>query len=267
MLSRRNRTSRRNPGGKRGTCILIAAAAVAATPSAQAAKRDPNYVYGPAPDWEHFKQLGEAAIRRILIDPESARFEWPLGYRQSGWKPPLARTRHGYTTCGYVNSRNRVGGYVGRTAFVVVIDHDRVVHADVANNSDLDFVRMGCAESARRGMFPPSETMPAASASSPAPSSASTGALKLGFAITPMKQGAYIDSLQSGSAGERAGLKPGMVISHVNGIILAGLGDAMARILEASEGQISLSVIGGGHYVLQPPSATSIPVSGKGSSQ
>ena len=57
------------------------------------------------------------------------------------------------------------------------------------------------------------------------------------------------------------------MISHVNGIALAGLGDAMARILEASDGQISLSVIGGGHYVLQPLSTTAGAASGKGDSQ
>jgi hypothetical protein len=79
-----------------------------------------------------------------------------------------------------------------------------------------------------------------------------------------MNQGAYIDSMQSGSVAERAGLKPGMVISHVNGIALAGLGDAMPRILEASEGQIRLLVIGGANYVLQPLSVSAAPVSGKG---
>ena len=141
--------------------------------------------------------------------PESARFEWPFGYRQGGRKPLLEARRHGYTTCGYVNSRNRLGGYVGRTAFVVVIDHDRVVHADVANNRDLDFVGMGCAESARRGMFPPSETMATVSAPPPlTPSPTPASALKAGFAITPMKQGAYIDTLQPGGGAERAGLKP-----------------------------------------------------------
>lgn len=91
--------------------------------------------------------------------------------------------------------------------------------------------------------------------------------LNLGFAITPMKQGAYIDLLQPGSAAERSGLKPGMVISHVNGVALAGLGEAMQRLLEAAEGEVSLRTVSGGSYVLAATAAAPTPAPAQAAGQ
>lgn len=82
-----------------------------------------------------------------------------------------------------------------------------------------------------------------------------------------MKQGAYIDLLQPGSAAERSGLKPGMVISHVNGVALAGLGEAMQRLLEAAEGEVSLRTVSGGSYVLAATAAAPTPAPAQAAGQ
>jgi hypothetical protein len=52
----------------------------------------------------------ESAVRARLIDPQSALFS--------------EVETHGETTCGFVNSKNSLGGYVGPQAFVY---HDGVV--------------------------------------------------------------------------------------------------------------------------------------------
>nr|WP_315467126.1 hypothetical protein [uncultured Undibacterium sp.] len=56
------------------------------------------------------------AVREILNDPESARFEGLFSNRKTG------------AVCGYVNAKNRMGGYVGRQLFIVssngVVDFD-----------------------------------------------------------------------------------------------------------------------------------------------
>lgn len=52
----------------------------------------------------------ESAVRARLIDPQSALFS--------------EVETHGETTCGFVNSKNSLGGYVGPQAFIY---HDSVV--------------------------------------------------------------------------------------------------------------------------------------------
>ena len=69
-----------------------------------------------------------AAVRRLkmsLVDPDSARISLPHGFtpRLSTWKIWGANMT-GYFTCGTVNSRNRMGGYVGETVFLAQIDQN-----------------------------------------------------------------------------------------------------------------------------------------------
>src|SRR5262245_34902523 len=90
--------------------MLCAATLVSAAPAA-AKSKEPEY--GPIPDWEQFKAQAEQAIRAQLIDPDSAKFSWPWHNRLGFYKPMLAKRVHGYTACGLVNSRNRMGGYTG----------------------------------------------------------------------------------------------------------------------------------------------------------
>lgn len=49
----------------------------------------------------------ETKVRKQLIDPDSAKFDEVVFNRTKG------------SVCGYVNSRNKFGGYTGKTMFAV----------------------------------------------------------------------------------------------------------------------------------------------------
>jgi hypothetical protein len=126
--------------------------ALACAGGADAKKVEPPYEYGPPPSWDRYRELGELTLRARLVDPDSAKFIWHHGYRQGGWRPFLSRMIRGYTTCGYVNSKNRMGGYAGSSFFVIVIDNDQILYADISRSSG-DYVGETCLEAIRREMF------------------------------------------------------------------------------------------------------------------
>lgn len=51
--------------------------------------------------------LAQQQVQQALLDPDSARFSRVKYYRTTG------------ATCGYVNSRNRMGGYAGSVKFML----------------------------------------------------------------------------------------------------------------------------------------------------
>lgn len=51
----------------------------------------------------------EAGVRAVMIDPDSARFGTMVAVEDSTGK---------ITVCGYVNGRNRLGGYTGNKPFM-----------------------------------------------------------------------------------------------------------------------------------------------------
>lgn len=53
------------------------------------------------------KAKGMVAVRAVLVDPSSARFD-------------QVRVTSHFVVCGLVNGRNRFGGYAGRRRFVVL---------------------------------------------------------------------------------------------------------------------------------------------------
>ena len=74
----------------------------------------------------------ESRILGQLVDPDSAKFEWPFGFINGSWKPDLFSKRiSGLLTCGYVNSKNRMGGYTGRMTFAVVINDGTIRHLSI----------------------------------------------------------------------------------------------------------------------------------------
>jgi len=80
----------------------------------------------------------EPAISAELIDPDSAHFEWPYDF---------TRRENGWVTCGYVNSRNRMGGYAGKAAVLVVFSPGRTPYFNIAEeNSRWDGVTGMCAK-------------------------------------------------------------------------------------------------------------------------
>lgn len=106
-------------------------------------------------DFALFRKNAEAAIKSGLFDPSSAQIEWPYGFTAGGWKPLLRKRISGYFTCGRVNAKNRMGGYVGSTAFVVVLDGSaRVLFKDIGDGGPYDFIEGACQKSAA-GLPPP----------------------------------------------------------------------------------------------------------------
>ena len=106
------------------------------------------------PDWNRFKANAERAMLSSFFDPGSAIVEWPYGFTYGSWKPVLQGRIDGYWTCGRVNGKNRMGGYVGSRYFVVVLGHNaEVKFQEVGDGSDYDFVAGQCQNSVR--LLPP----------------------------------------------------------------------------------------------------------------
>jgi len=100
------------------------------------------------PDWVLFRRNAEIALRSRLVDPDSARIEWPFGFTLGNWKPLLASRIEGYWTCGQINARNRMGGYTGATSFVVVLSPEgQVRYSEVGTSQNVDILSSQCARS------------------------------------------------------------------------------------------------------------------------
>lgn len=130
------------------------------------------------PDWDNLRRNGEAAISARLIDPSSAQFDWPYGFMYGTWKAFLGPKVEGYITCGLVNARNRMGGYVGRTAFVVVLNQaGGVLFSDMGTGKDFDIVSSQCANT--KSQLPPPQYSARSEASSSTNDTAPSGAPSL----------------------------------------------------------------------------------------
>lgn len=101
----------------RRTLVIGAMALTAAAPTEEAPA-----VPATAQEFVDLRGVAEDYVRARLVDPESAQFSWPSNFMHgASWKPWIGRSIYGSMTCGIVNSRNRMGGYVGRTYFAIVI--------------------------------------------------------------------------------------------------------------------------------------------------
>lgn len=218
----------------KGLAQAIALTALLASGTAMAKQPEPPHVYGPAPDWRSFREQGQRAIISRLIDPDSAKIQWLGGYHQGGYQPFLERKVFGYVGCGLVNARNHMGGYTGDRAFVVVIDHDLLLRADIDDRPG-SFVARQCTAALQSGLLPP---VPSEAAATP-PSSPT------GLSLKAMPEGAYVSAVAPGSAAEKAGLRPGMVIETINAIALKAMGEAMIKVIDAAGPKASLGIIGG----------------------
>lgn len=137
------------------------------------------YTYDPAnstvnpgppveqPDFGKMREIAEGHIRSLLIDPNSAEFSWPHGFTNSSWKPLLRKRVEGFVTCGFVNAKNRMGGYVGKNAFVIVMNDYRVDFAQLGDGGSYDLVAGSCAKSAGRFVAPQAGMLSRAAESEP----------------------------------------------------------------------------------------------------
>jgi hypothetical protein len=126
------------------------------------------------PDWALFRRNAEIALRSRLIDPDSARIDWTHGFLLGSWKPFMSKRIDGYWTCGLINARNRMGGYTGSSAFVVVLDPSgHVQYVDMGKNEDFDVLTASCNNSAKHLPPPPPQLLGSSSAAAaPAASAA-----------------------------------------------------------------------------------------------
>lgn len=74
---------------------------------------------------EEEKSSIREAVKRDLKDPDSAKFRWN------------PNKLHGVAYCGFVNSRNSYGGYVGFSPFMVFFDKRRQIdNVEIADDPD-----------------------------------------------------------------------------------------------------------------------------------
>lgn len=191
--------------------------------------------FGQIPDWESYKQIGNAALLASLVDPDSAKIEWPYVAVSGTLKAFLGKKRSGFFTCGLVNAKNRMGGYTGSVFFLIMIKNNQVVSLDIGQTDGSDTASISCPEYIKKGLFPLSANVPKPLQAEPT----------LGLTIRAAPEGAYVTKVTSGSAAEKSGLLPGMVISAVNNIQLQGFEEAaMLRVFDSVLGALSLSIVG-----------------------
>lgn len=209
-----------------------------------------TYVYGPPPDWEHFKQMGEAAVRQEMALPKvqktlpqanSWSIEWPNGYTQFIWFHS-GRFR-GYTTCGILRADASAPGR-RIVNFAVVIDYDTVKKVDISGKDSNSLVNIICAEMVSRGKLPPASVMIAPR---------DLVVERLGARIRIMPEGAYVVSVAPAAPGQAPALTSGTVITRVNGIALAGMGNAMAAILGSDAARLELDTATGERLLIERP--------------
>jgi hypothetical protein len=68
-------------------------------------------------------KAAKEAVLDQLIDPQSAQF---TNVRKLG----------SFAVCGEVNSKNRLGGYVGRRKFIAFVQNDSNVDATISDSDD-----------------------------------------------------------------------------------------------------------------------------------
>jgi membrane-associated protease RseP (regulator of RpoE activity) len=238
----------------RHAALAVSIIALGSMP-ASADKAPINHIYGPPPGWDKYREIGEAYIRNQMIDPDSAKITWVGRFFKGEHKPFLLPRAYGYIACGSVNAKNRMGGYTGASAFIVVIDYDRVLFGEI-DKSTTGIVGTACYEYANQAKFEPLSAEDKGSITSSASPAASSGQLTSatsGLSLRSMPDGAYVSGVAAGSPAALAGLSPGMVVSAVNAIPLSGMGDAMLKIIDAAGPTAALSIVGGRTIKLGAP--------------
>lgn len=69
----------------------------------------PNVVIAD-PGADYLTTIIQPLVTESLVDPDSAKFYWPYGFFNAGDR---------LVTCGFVNAKNRMGGYSGKSSIIV----------------------------------------------------------------------------------------------------------------------------------------------------
>jgi len=214
---------------------------------------------GPEPVFSDAVAMTEQAITARLIDPESARIEWPYGFVGGSLKAPFGKRRVGWFTCGLVNAKNRMGGYTGQSYFEVLIHNGAIEFLDIGEaGQEIDLVAMSCEKMLKDGLLPSAPPLPTApSGVQVVPAMAAAGASQaaahggLGITFMPSPMGAILVAVAPGSRAERAGLRPGETIEAVNGASIKGLDqNTIVALIRAQTADLKLGVVGVGSVTI-----------------
>ena len=217
--------------------------AVCFSTAVAAKKEQPPIDPGRQPDLIAAQATAETTIKSSLYDPSSAEFQWPFAWAGGYWKPVLQGKRVGWWTCGLVNAKNRMGGYVGFQNFAVVFFNDSLIHYEVGTGREYDFTNLGCGKALQQGVLKRAEVVTAIKLDPTKPS--------LGIYVTAVPDGLYLATVNPGYPADRAGIQQGMVISAINGVALKGLPATTAmQILSATGADVTLTLIGRGDVKL-----------------
>ena len=212
---------------------------------------------GPRPEIGEFRQKAEQAVLAGFFDPSSAQFDWNHGIVGGYFKPVLQRKQQGWWTCGLVNGKNRMGGYVGFRSFVVVMNNGAITYAATSTGGNYDFIDIQCQQAVAKGILPPPETAAAAVTTSPIVLGLAPA---LGFTYRNDGDTIAVNEVSTGGIAAAASLAPFMVIEKVNGLSLAGLpADTRAKLLDNAGAGTTLTVRGRGDMKMErpaPPAAT-----------
>jgi hypothetical protein len=96
--------------------------------------------YGPFP--RNYEEIIRARLNATLFDPESARIEFDKGPTRA-WNA-LGGTLYGYAVCGWVNAKNRFGGYTGRHRSYWLIRDNRIVREYDDTSDGIRFAEAAC---------------------------------------------------------------------------------------------------------------------------
>lgn len=206
---------------------------------------------GPQPTFGEGVALAESATKARLIDPDSAKFEWPYDFTGGSLKALLSRRTTGWITCGLVNSRNRMGGFAGQSFVEVVINNGAVAMLDIGTSEEIDIVRISCQKLVSQGFLKPAPAIAQpdmAGIMAKATAGAAAYALHGGVGVTfmPSPVGAILLAVALGSPAERAGLKPGETIEAINGASIKGVDQNVIGALIKAQPKLVLRIVGVG---------------------
>lgn len=223
--------------------------------------------YGAPPPWEEAVREGNSAIQRKLVDPESARVEWPYTLIGGTLTLPGQQPQNGWYTCGFVNAKNRLGGYGGREVFLIMFQAGKPTIVEIGGRGGNGSADEMCADLAEKGALKSSglESLGAMNPSAlPPPTQAVDQAYQtvanasaqqpggIGVSLTATPVGAVIMAVGSNSPAEKAGLKVGQIIESVEGINIKGMPlEALKAIMKNQPDRVALKVTGGGTVLVE----------------
>jgi hypothetical protein len=98
--------------------------------------------FGPPPPAD-YRATGEAFIKRLLKDPDSARFEWVSEPRHEAIQPAFA-SPHAmpvWVTGVRVNAKNSFGGYTGAEPFALAWKNGKIIAYTSSSSGFWEYVR------------------------------------------------------------------------------------------------------------------------------